>query len=592
MDTPWKFILRLTIRLEIYINFVVLPMNNFFSTSTRARTAKESAALLISSIVVTLLMIVIGTAIRTYILLPLLKQINDEKSDKVKLKLKLLKYPRIEAVIIVGRWMIGLFLPFLAMFSLAMPLSIIVKFMLLVILTATTNAVISYFATENMLSRVLETDIMTTVTVPEKSYREVGIPFRLSITVLTVLLIPLIILGYMLYIVNSGKMQFNNLGFRITIITIASVVTMAVLIHEASNGIRKSMTMTIKMLKDLARGEFDTRDLPMLNRSELGTISMYINMLAESMRGYVKRNLSLNRKLNSLTDELTGNSETLTNNTREQATSIEEIMATTEEIAGGAESTADNMEDQLTSMNSLLESMNKLSGIMSEVQNRIDSVIKLSGEIDNTSRDGVKTLNIMVESLKLVSESSAKMSAITEIINDISDKINLLSLNASIEAARAGEAGRGFAVVAEEISKLADMTANSIKDINSLVKSNIDEIGSGMKKIDVTVKSIGDITRLVTSINVQTGDISGQMKSQNELNAIVNNEAKKIREKSEAVKISMDEQKNAITEISKTVTHISEATQVNVQSAETLFSKAREVDSMAAELVKESIPET
>ena len=78
-------------------------------------------------------------------------------------------------------------------------------------------------------------------------------------------------------------------------------------------------------------------------------------------------------------------------------------------------------------------------------------------------------------SITNITESSQQVTDIISIIDDISDKINLLSLNAAIEAARAGEAGRGFAVVADEISKLADQTAASINDIDSLIRKNNNE---------------------------------------------------------------------------------------------------------------------
>jgi methyl-accepting chemotaxis protein len=460
-------------------------------------------------------------------------------------------------------------------------------YVLLVLMSVTVNSIISFFATENKISELMKYPRIADIPLPAGSYKQVGIPTRLLMTVVTVLVIPLVILGYNLFLMNIGLSSHGNVATRIFAVIFLSLITLAVVLFESTHGIRNGMKMTIGALEKLGGNDFNIDNIPMLDRSEIGTISQYVNVLALSLRNFVRKNNALNEQLSLLTVKLTSNAESLSQNTREEATSMEEIMATTEEISSGAESATNSVEEQYAAMESLIKSMGDLSDVMAGVKSRIDSVVQLSGNIETTAETSGSTLNAMIESLKIVSESSAQMTSIIEIINDISDKINLLSLNASIEAARAGEAGRGFAVVADEVSKLADMTANSIKDISSLVQRNIDEIRTGMKRIDDTVATIGSITKLVNSINAQTSDISEQMKSQDDINGKVNRDAGIIKQKSDIVKVAIQEQKHALAEIVRAIAGINESTQKTVESADAMFRSAKEADSMAAELVKE-----
>ena len=203
----------------------------------------------------------------------------------------------------------------------------------------------------------------------------------------------------------------------------------------------------------------------------------------------------------SSSEDLTLTAFSFSENTQSQAASAEEIMATIEEVSAGVDNVAEGSKEQFERMKGLLERIRFLSDTIVEMGSNVRLALEATRDITGYAIEGESSLKSMDDSMYKINTSSNEMKNIVGIINDISDKINLLSLNAAIEAARACDAGRGFGVVDDQISKLADQTSSSIKDIESHIRINSSEISRGSSTVKETVSTISRIIEGVNSIN-------------------------------------------------------------------------------------------
>jgi len=162
--------------------------------------------------------------------------------------------------------------------------------------------------------------------------------------------------------------------------------------------------------------------------------------------------------------------------------------------------------------------------------------------IVSTAKNAENTLNTMISSMNVLQQGSQEIEQFVSVIDEISDKINLLSLNASIEAARAGEAGKGFAVVADEIGKLAAATAEQSGMISKRVATIASDINSIVVLSRESNTALSNIFSLIGT--VKEGIVSFQQ--------VVNNQTDELHKVKEQV-IHIDTLSNEIFQLSEKI---------------------------------------
>lgn len=187
----------------------------------------------------------------------------------------------------------------------------------------------------------------------------------------------------------------------------------------------------------------------------------------------------------------------------------------------------DNISIQKESVVEVAASSEEMSHAIEEIANYVQTSLITTKEAVSISTDSLETINesfkyinksfeeinIVQDKMHNVVEGTKEIDTVVNIINEVAEQTNLLSLNASIEAARAGEAGRGFAVVANEIKKLAENSKKSANYIRDMVKKLREEVGVSeqaiIEAINVFSKGKEHINQAVISMDKMEGSLEG-----------------------------------------------------------------------------------
>ena len=176
------------------------------------------------------------------------------------------------------------------------------------------------------------------------------------------------------------------------------------------------------------------------------------------------------------------------------------------------------------------ESLNSMAETLSRTTQQLSDVARLSTtssatalrtatatQAAQTAVEGtVRGMDALRESIsetekrfKRLGERSQEISSAVALVNTISERTHVLSLNASMQAATAGEAGRGFAVVAQEVQRLSDSSRQATAQISQLV-SNIQA---------ETNETLLTMNRLISEVVAQTAlaQMAGQEMKQSQL---------------------------------------------------------------------------
>jgi methyl-accepting chemotaxis protein len=203
------------------------------------------------------------------------------------------------------------------------------------------------------------------------------------------------------------------------------------------------------------------------------------------------------------------------------STTVGQVQSSSAELQAAANQQAAGIKEQATSMAEITTTITELLATARQIAESAQRVSQIAEQTASSAQTGDGTVgtahdsisairrqvDMIVNHMLALGKKSQEIGSVLDIVSELAEQTNILSINATIEAAGAGEAGKRFAVVADEIRKLADRVADSakeirtlIEDVRSSVNTTVMATETGSKAVDAGSQQFGDVATTFKSI--------------------------------------------------------------------------------------------
>ncbi|MCX6126191.1 MAG: methyl-accepting chemotaxis protein [Proteobacteria bacterium] len=286
---------------------------------------------------------------------------------------------------------------------------------------------------------------------------------------------------------------------------------------EDIDGAKVEGVKLLGSVRDIVKDSFNqsSADAERLNHNIMQIVICSFLLSSFMMLGSIPIVYSISRKLED---------------TQKKATEVNASMRqTSEALTSMSQGLAESSAESSAAIQESVSAMTEMGSMLSQTARHTASTSASSRQVMDQAKTGVITMEALSTAMNSISSSSVRLNEIKRVIDDISNKTNiindvvlktqLLAVNASIEAARAGQHGKGFAVVANEVASLAAMSGKASSEIRELLRSSAEKvediiagtsnsIKSGEK---VSEKSVSAFRQISTSVE----DISNKLEEIN-----------------------------------------------------------------------------
>lgn len=290
--------------------------------------------------------------------------------------------------------------------------------------------------------------------------------------------------------------DLDRLRMIMAIISGVSILVLCLVIERVTHVVISPVRKLTAVITAMTEGDF-TVTVNSKGHDEIAVMSRSLERFIHSMKEMISSMGNISSRLGTQADTSDNMSRQMETAASIQSESMGELNSTVDqlslsvyEIAENATKLAGVVADTKEDSNNVEQKMQETVDVSKKGRQDMERVGR---ELDNI-RASIRNLE---EAVNKVGTASGEIVAIVQLIGNIAEETNLLSLNASIEAARAGEAGRGFAVVASEIGKLANNSTDSVEHISKLIEEVNSLVADAVRQTGNSADDIGKSSELI-----------------------------------------------------------------------------------------------